>query len=128
MPLWDLLYFLTDAFVALEGPSTRNAQVRAAISLLRGEHRSSRPFFAWLKAYANRLALPDESIGALATLCWEHHASSHVQRSAALQDTVVAGRRPPPPAELGFLARVATSWAADTSLGPHWSAWRASRG
>lgn len=126
MPLWDLLYFLTDALVALDGPATPDAQVRTAISLLRGEHRSSRLFFAWVQTYANRLALPDESVGPLTTLCWEHHASSHVERSAALRDTA-AGQPAPPPAELSFLARLAAPWAADTALGPDWSAWRTSR-
>ena len=126
MPLWDLLYFLTDALLALDGPSRPDTQVRTAVALFRGEHRASPMFFGWVQSYVDRLGLPDESVGALTTLCWEHHASSHVVRAAALRGTTEAAPAPPS-AELGFLARLATPWVSDTALGPRWSAWQTSR-
>lgn len=124
MPLWDLLYFLTDALVALEGRPRDDSQIGAALSLLAGEHRSSPVLFQQVRTYADRLALPAESVGALATLCWQHHASSHHARSAALRATTNDGPAPPP-ADLGFLARLAAPWVSNPQLGVKWTAFSA---
>ncbi len=123
MPLWDLLYFLTDSLIALERPGGPEAQVSEALSLLRGEHRASPRLFERVRTYVDRLALPEASVGALAALCWEHHASSHHTRSAALHAAAHEAAAPPP-AELGFLARLAVPWASDPRLGTQWDAFR----
>ncbi len=124
MPLWDLMYFLADAVVALDGPARPEMQVKAALSLFRGEHRASPLLFEWTRRYVERLTLPNQSVGALAALCWEHHASSHRARAAALSAS--AGEEPAPlPADLSFLARLSTPWASDPALGIAWSTWSA---
>jgi len=120
MPLWDLLYFLTDALVALDGPTAPEVQVRRAIALHRGEHQASHVLFEWVCRYADRLSLAPAAIALLATLCWRHHALSSTDRTASL----VAMAEGAPSAELGLLARMAGPWQSDPTLGSAWSAWR----
>ena len=122
MPLWDLLYFLTDALVALDRHTTPDAQVRAALALLRGEHAASAALFGWVRCYADALGLPGTAPGPLATLCWIHHASSRTRREASLAEH--SAGTPPPAAELGFLARLAGPWLSDPALGTTWEAWK----
>jgi hypothetical protein len=119
LPLWDLLYFLVDALAQVDGARSDGERVRHALALMRGELVSSPLLFAWIRRAAAQSALPAESVGPIATLCWLHHGLSHVDRSetAAATGAETADRIPP-------VERIAPAWLADPLLGPDWSRWR----
>lgn len=119
LPLWDLLYFLVDAFPLLEGARTPEQRVGAAIRMLRGESASSSAFFGWLRRAAAAAGVPIEAVGAVATLCWLHHGLSHVSRRAAAERA-----DPGAAAVLSPIDRLAPLWLRDQALGPEWPAWR----
>jgi hypothetical protein len=115
LPLWDLLYFLADALVRMEGPGGPGVLERRCLALFRGESRYSSTLFGWVRRAVDRLGLPPEAVGPLATLCWMHHGLS-----AGLRESALAGAAPAP---LGHLARLAGPWLADPELGTTWSRW-----
>jgi hypothetical protein len=117
-PLWDLLYFLTDAFIHLDGewsPSQRDAYTAR---LFRGETPSSALLFDWLAKGARAAGVPFKHVGAVATLCWLHHGLSFDTRSAAAAE--FAPDLPTPPATA---RRIAEIWLSDPELTPSWDAW-----
>jgi hypothetical protein len=118
-PLWDLLYFLTDALAHLDGDSPLERRAQHAARLHRGELASSATLFAWIRRMVEALELPDESVGRLATLCWLHHGLSHVARGTAARavETDPAGIPP-------YLDAIARLWLTDPALGAGWKAWR----
>jgi hypothetical protein len=116
MPLWDLLYLLADALVRMEGPTDIDTMVSRCLALFRGSSPYSSTLFGWIRVAVDRLGLPPEAVGPLATLCWMHHGLSGTLRQSALDGAQ--------PAELGHLARLAGPWLADRDLGPTWSCWR----
>ena len=119
-PLWDLLYFLTDALTHLDGewgsPEDRDAYARR---LFRGEARSSPLLFDWIAKGARAAGVELADVGPVATLCWLHHGSSYDERSAAA--ATFAPDLPTPPA---VARRVAMLWLADPELSPRWDALR----
>jgi hypothetical protein len=119
MPLWDLLYFLADALVLLDGappPSERPA--RTAI-LFAGDAPSSDFLFAWVRRAVRALELPPEAVGPLATLCWLHHSLSGPSR-----DEVLTMHTPSERAAFHGLEAMAEAWLAHSELGVGWSRWR----
>ncbi len=114
LPLWDLLYFSVDALGLLDGARTAEQRADHAVRLLRGELPASQTLFETIQSYVSELAIPAESVGPLATLCWLHHGLSHVKRSERL-----GAEAQVPPAE-----RVAPIWLEDPLLGPGWDRWR----
>lgn len=117
-PLWDLLYFLTDALIHVDGEadvSRRDAYTRR---LFRGELPSSALFFGWLAKGARAAGVPFEDVGSIATLCWLHHGLSFETRSAAAAE--LAPGLPTPPAAA---RRIAEVWLSDPDLMPSWDAW-----
>lgn len=118
LPLWDLLYFLTDALALLGGESTADGRAGYALRLLRGDLPASRTLFRWLRRGAEAMAIPVDAVGPLATLCWLHHGLSHRSRWRTAAGHAAADRCWLPPVE-----RVAQHWLSDPALGPTWSAW-----
>jgi hypothetical protein len=118
-PLWDLLYFLTDALAHLDGASPLERRVEHAARLHRGELGSSAILFAWVRRIVDALAITPQSVGRLATLCWLHHGVSHISRRAAAESVApnTSGLAP-------YLDGIARLWLTDRALGPGWEAWR----
>lgn len=117
LPLWDLWYFLRDALAALDGvvAADQDAHFRA---LFAGELQHSAVLFRWTRMMVEALRVPEDAVGSLATLCWLHHARSHVARDAALQEHApAAGAAEPYP--------FPSAWLVDPRLGPEWQRWRA---
>jgi hypothetical protein len=118
LPIWDLLYFLVDAYAILAGARGSAQRLEHALGLLRGADPKSELLFAWLARYVRALSLAPEAVGPLATLCWLHHGLSHVSRQATAQRLGAAGGGLIPPVE-----QIASHWLQDQSLGVRWPAW-----
>ena len=119
-PLWDLVYFLTDALTHLDGaspPARRNAHNQR---LFRGELASSGILFGWLRRSVEALGIPEKSVAPLVTLCWLHHGVSGVHRRVAL-DAHASGHVA---ADLPDAERIARLWLTAPGLGVSWDAWR----
>jgi hypothetical protein len=118
LPLWDLLYFLTDALAEQAAHSSGLGKEQAVPRLLRGELGASQTLFERLTDAAERLAVPATAVGPIATLAWLEHARSPGLRAeiASLQDAESgAGRFP--------LEEVASYWLSDPLLGVDWPAY-----
>jgi hypothetical protein len=118
LPLWDLLYFLTDA-LAEQAASSENLQKHETVPrLLRGELEESRVLFDRLARGAERLDVPGAAVGPIATLAWLEHARSPDARAeiASLHDAESGAERFP-------LEEVASYWLADPLLGVEWRAY-----
>jgi len=118
-PLWDLLYFLTDALAHLDGASALERRAEHAALLHRGELGSSAILFSWVRRIVDALAIPTHSVGRLATLCWLHHGVSHIARRAAAESVVPSTSGIAP-----YLDGIARLWLTDRALGPGWEAWQ----
>jgi hypothetical protein len=118
-PLWDLLYFLTDALAHLDGASPLERRAEHAARLHRGELGSSAILFSWVRRIVDALAIPPQSVGRLATLCWLHHGVSHIARRAAAESVAPSTSGIAP-----YLDGIARLWLTDRALGPGWEAWR----
>jgi Phosphotransferase enzyme family len=123
LPLWDLLYFLGDAFVLLDGsdaPEHAPEQLPGRIvRLFAGEAPSSPLLFSWVRRAAEAAAVPPDAVGAIATLCWLSHSLS-----AGVQNVDLAALTPRDPPRLHGFEGMARAWMAHPALGPSWSAWR----
>ncbi len=119
LPLWDLLYFLADALALLDGSTSGAERHRHTAALFRGDLDSSRTLFRWVRAAVERLALPPESVGSIATLCWLHHALSPVERRRALDLHAPDAAPPVHGTEL-----IAETWLRTPGLGVGWAGWR----
>lgn len=119
LPLWDLVYFLTDALIHLDGASPPERRNDHNLRLFRGELPSSAILFRWLRAYVDALAIPDESVGPLVTLGWLHHRLSVGERHIAREK-----HAPDQDVEAIDAERVARLWLGTDDLGPGWDRWR----
>lgn len=114
-PLWDALYFLTDALALVDGAHSDADRLDHFVRLHRGELESSTPFFRWLGASIDATQVPSAAVGPLATLLWLSYAlleEAHVERIGGDRRTVPT------------TSRMAAGWLADPQLGAGWSAWR----
>lgn len=118
LPLWDLLYFLTDALATLDRTTTPEEQDEHTRLLLRGDLRHSPLLFDWVRLMVATLEIPEPAVGPIAMLAWLHHGLSHVARKTAVQRL---GSKPGLPAPAG---RIAPIWLSDPLLGPGWKAWQ----
>ncbi len=112
-PLWDAVYFLTDALALVDGALSDAERLEHFARLHRGELESSEPFFRLLRSTADATGVPDEAVGPLATLLWLSYAlhdAAHVDR--------VDGTALP------LTWHLSERWLDDPQLGPGWSAWR----
>jgi hypothetical protein len=119
LPLWDLLYFLTDALSALEGANTAEDRAAAAIPLLRGESRWSDLLFGWVRRAVEEAQIQPDAVGPIATLGWLHHGLSHVRRGRRVE------RVEPGSGLVDPVGLIAPAWLRDPALGPSWNRWRA---
>jgi hypothetical protein len=124
LPLWDLLYFLADAYVVLddpEAPDSAPEQLPSRMArLFAGEAPSSPRLFASIRRAADAAAVPVEAVGPIATLCWLSHSLS-----AAAHNVDIAAFTPADPPRLHGFEGMAQAWMEHPALGPGWSAWRA---
>jgi len=119
LPLWDLLYFLGDAFVLLDGsvaPAERPARV---VRLFAGEASSSPELFSLVRRATEAAAVPADAVGAIATLCWLSHSLS-----ASAHNVDLATFTPGDPPRMHGLEGIAQAWMTHPALGPDWIAWR----
>jgi len=119
LPLWDLFYFLADSLALLDGETAGDTRHVHTTALFRGEAASSEILFRWTRAAVSALAVPPETVGSLATLCWLHHSLSHVHRRDPLDRFA-----PTSHLRLHGTELVAPAWLADPVLGPNWDRWR----
>jgi hypothetical protein len=121
LPLWDLVYFLTDALAEQAAHSVGIEKAQAVPRLLRGELAGSRILFDRLRDAAERLDVPPGAVGPIVTLAWLDHARSPDLRSeiAASHDAESGSGRFP-------LEQVASYWLADPLLGVEWAAYATS--
>jgi hypothetical protein len=124
LPLWDLVYFLTDALLRLESGYDRSSVTDRVVRLFRGELASSELLFRWIRVGAEAAGVPPESVGPIVTLGWLHHAASPEQRAQRLGDLTEAGTQTDRRAEITLWARTLPAWLDDPCLGPTWTAWQ----
>jgi hypothetical protein len=120
LPLWDLLYFLGDAFVLLDGSDGPEQLPERMVRLFVGEAPSSQLFFSWVRRAAEAARVPPDAVGAIATLCWLSHSLS-----AGAHNVDLATWTPRDPPRMHGLEGMARAWLAHPALGPSWSTWRA---
>jgi len=120
LPLWDLLYFLGDAFVHLDGPASPAQLPRRMARLFAGEARSSSQLFAIVRRGAEAAGVPPDALGAVATLCWLSHSLT-----ADAHNRDLAAFTPGDPPRVHGVEGIAREWMAHPALGPTWSVWRA---
>ncbi len=120
-PLWDLWYFLADAYARLESPHDPAPRHDLAIEIFRGRHSRSAELFAWTRRIAFVTGVADEDVGPLAAACWLHHFNQRTARVDA--EVLMRGTS----AVLDHLPRLALSWFAHDELGADWSAYRTTR-
>jgi len=119
LPLWDLVYFLTDALTRLRATSSADVDGPHMLALLRGELEESSVLFDYVRRAARELELPAETIGPIVTLGWLHHglsANARAQRGRAF-GAVTRGA-----SQVGPLQKLARPWLADPALGVSWPA------
>jgi hypothetical protein len=114
-PLWDLVYFLTDALAYLDAVGSDAERDEHSRRLWRGELPSSQVLFAWTRRYLDVLALPAEAVGPLVTALWLAVGAAHAEHAERAEGTGV-DRVP--------AHRFARIWLDDPDLGPGWDRWR----
>ncbi len=119
LPLWDLLYFLGDAFVLFDGPATAEQLPTRLANLFAGEAPSSPMLFSFVRRATEAAAVPPDAVGAIATLCWLSHSLS-----AGAHNADLAAWTPGDPPRIHGIEGVARAWMTHPALGPSWSAWR----
>jgi hypothetical protein len=123
LPLWDLLYLLTDSLAQLDGVAQElDERETHFAALFRGELDSSRVLFRWIAETVRRLGLRPERVGPIATLCWMEHGLSPRTRQAAIDEH---GDTAPPIFGNLLIERLARRWLTDPALGRDWCAWQA---
>ena len=124
LPLWDLVYFLTDVLSARRAQTDPSAKVVAMLQLLRGNAPASTVLFQRVAAAAERFGVARSHVGTIVTLGWLHHGRSSAARTAR-------GLSHGTPSDLpvaGPLERLAEPWLADPALGVAWPAFTATCG
>jgi Phosphotransferase enzyme family len=120
LPLWDLWYFLVDALADLDRALTHPDRERHFVQLFRGELPTSTVLFSWTRRTVEASAIPAQAVGPLATLCWLHHAQSHMRNVARVEEHV-----PHAVAPEWLPVRLPELWLGEPGLGSSWSAWSA---
>jgi len=122
LPLWDLLYFLGDAFVLLDEAHalTPERLPERMARLFAGDAPSSPLLFEWVRRAAKAAAVPADAVGRVTTLCWLSHSLS-----ASVHNVDIATFTPRDPPRIHGLEGIARAWMAHPALGPRWSMWRA---
>jgi Phosphotransferase enzyme family len=119
LPLWDLLYFLGNALVLLDGPYAPEQLPLRMARLFAGETSSSPLLFSWVRRGAEAASVPLDAVTAITTLCWLSHSLS-----AAEHNIDIATFTPRDPPRQHGLEGMAQAWMEHPALGPSWNAWR----
>jgi hypothetical protein len=115
LPVWDALYFLSDAIAHLDGACGPAARAAHFTRLFLGELKSSELLATWLARVLETSGVPAEALGGLATLCWLHHALADRTRRQQ------AGLYNPSSDDPSWVAAErARVWLTAPGLGPHW--------
>jgi hypothetical protein len=120
LPLWDLVYFLVDALVHLDGEWSPSRRRLRAAKILRGEVASSAVLFRWIRRAVDVFGLPQGRVGRIVTLGWLHHGTSRFRRQATADSLRVGGG-----AEDTYGEWMSDVWLRERGLGATWSAWEA---
>jgi len=114
-PLWDALYFLSDAIAHLDGAHSPAARAEHFARLFRGELDSSELLVTKLESVLEASEVPTEALGSVATLCWLHHALADRARRQQ------AGPSNPSSDDASWVAAErARVWLATPGLGADW--------
>jgi hypothetical protein len=121
-PLWDLVYFLSDALTELARPRDNEAKQRAMLALLRGELPASAFLFERVRDAAAVMSIPRAAVGPVVTLSWLHHGLSATARArrGSAHGVATGG-----PSTAGPLEQIAGPWLSDPVLGVTWAAFTA---
>ncbi len=119
LPLWDLLYFLGNALVLLDGPGAPEHLPARMAQLFAGESPASPVLFSWVHRAVEAASIPPDAVGAIATLCWLSHSLS-----AGAHNVDLATFTPRDPPRTHGIEGIARAWMAHPALGQGWSAWR----
>jgi Phosphotransferase enzyme family len=117
-PLWDLVYFLTEALATMDR-AVEDGWEPYIRELFLGNRAASRFLFDWIVRGADATSVPPDKVGPLLTLCWLHHSASTPLRRDTIERHRAGGTTAVPPLE-----RVAEVWLSDPDLGPGWQRWR----
>jgi hypothetical protein len=119
LPLWDLLYFLGDAFVLLDGAPGSPAELPDRMArLFAGEAPSSPLLFSLVRRGVEAAGVPRDAVGAIATLCWLSHSLSTRDHNRD-----IATFTPGDPPRVHGLEGIAREWMMHPALGPGWRVW-----
>jgi hypothetical protein len=122
LPLWDLVYFLTDALAARRGQTDPAEKLTSMLALLRGDSAGSQLLFERVAAAADAFGVPTGAVGPIVTLGWLHHGRSRAARAERGQaQNAATGSL----STAGPLERLAEPWLADPALGVEWPAFGA---
>jgi hypothetical protein len=119
LPLWDLLYFLGNALVLLDGPYAPEELPARMARLFAGQTSASPLFFSWVRRGAEAASVAPDSVAAVATLCWLSHSLS-----AGEHNVDIATFTPRDPPRMHGLEGMASAWMENPALGPGWNVWR----
>jgi hypothetical protein len=118
LPLWDLLYFLADALVLLDGSAGPEHLPAQIARLFAREAPSSALLFSWIRRALDATGVPSEAVGSIATLCWLSHSLS-----AGAHNMDLAAWTPHDPPRMHGIEGIASAWMTHPGLGPKWNAW-----
>jgi hypothetical protein len=119
LPLWDLLYFLADALVQLDGPAPPEHLPERMTRLFAGAAPASPFLFTWIRSATDAMAVPAAAVATIATLCWLSHSLS-----AGRQDLDLTTYAPLHPARIHGFEGMARAWMEHPALGVGWTAWQ----
>ena len=119
LPLWDLLYFLGNALVLLDGPYAPEELPSRMARLFAGDTSASPFLFSWVRRGAEAASVPFDSVASIATLCWLSHSLS-----AGEHNLDIATFTPRDPPRQHGLEGLAEAWLEHPALGADWSVWR----
>jgi hypothetical protein len=119
LPLCDLVFFLGNALLHLDGATAVESRDQHTRRLFLGELPSSEILFRWVRNAVAALDLPPETIGPIVTLCWLDHAADDVARASL--PTALGGGTAWGESDSG---RVAGLWLREPGLGPDWTSWQ----
>jgi hypothetical protein len=119
LPLWDLLYFLGNAFVLLDGPYLPEELPTRMACLFAGDSSASPRLFSWVRRGAEEAGVPLEAVSAVASLCWLSHSLS-----AGEHNVDIATFTPRDPPRMHGLEGIAQAWMEHPALGPNWRVWQ----
>jgi hypothetical protein len=119
LPLWDLLYFLGDAFVLLDGSDDPADLPGRIAGLFAGDAPSSPALFSLVRRAVEHAAIPADAVGAIATLCWLSHSLSIRAHNVDI-DALTPQEGP----RAHGLEGIVRAWMSHPGLGPGWSVWR----